>query len=164
VLPLNADALKKHLVSKEFEPQYQPETQQVYVIFKVANREFPLFFRIYEGGDLLQALSFIPCMLKPTAINDLARLLHMLNKELDIPGFGVDEAAGVIFYRIMLPATNKEINIEILDNYINSIQNIIQTFAPVIATVAAGMSTFQEVLKKVKEGEQQQQQQQNPKK
>lgn len=150
---LTLDSLKRHLISQSFEPQFQAETQQLYLIFKVENREFPLFFRIYDGGDLLQMLSFIPCMLKPTAINDLSRLLHLLNKELDIPGFGVDEASSVIFYRIMLPASEGQIDLKIVDTFVGSIKNVVETFAPVIATVAAGMTTFQEVLKKVKENQ-----------
>ena len=152
--PLNLDSLKKFLIGKKFTPQFQQETQQLFIVFKIANREFPLFFRIYEGGDLLQMLAFIPCTLKPTSINDLARLLHLLNKELDIPGFGVDEASGVIFYRTMLPMIEQKFDPGMIESFIESIQQITQTFAPVIATVAGGMTTFQEVVKKVKEGNQ----------
>jgi hypothetical protein len=152
MLPLTLDNLKQHLVNKKLEPQLQPDTDQVFIIFRIASREFPLFFRIYAGGDLLQMLAFIPCMLKPTAINDLARLLHMLNKELDIPGFGVDEVSGVIFYRIMLPASHHEIDPDVVDTLIQSIRNITETFAPVIAAVASGSATFEDVLKKVQAG------------
>lgn len=152
MLQLTLDSIKQHLTEKKLEPQVQAETDQVFIIYRIASREFPLFFRIYAGGDLLQMLAFIPCMLKPTAVSDLARLLHMLNKELDIPGFGVDEASGVIFYRIMLPAVEQAVHPEIVDAFIQSIKNITETFAPVIAAVASGSATFDDVLKKVQAG------------
>ena len=148
---LTLDNIKTFLTEKGLQPQVQPETQQVFILFKIQNREFPLFFRIYEGEDLLQLLAFIPCMLKPTSLNDLARLLHLLNKELDLPGFGVDEKTGVIFYRFMLPTSNGEFDPNILGALIDSTQSITESFAPAVAAVAGGVATFDEVVKKFQE-------------
>lgn len=150
-MQLSLDSLKAHLSTKGLQPQVQPDTQQVFILFKVQNREFPLFFRIYEGGDLLQMLAFIPCMLKPEALSDLSRLLHLINKELDLPGFGVDEKTGVIFYRFMLPTVERKLDPQVFDALVDSTRNITESFAPAIAAVAGGVATFEEVVKKLQE-------------
>lgn len=150
MIPLNIDDLQKHFQANNVPTQIQKETNQIYMVYNIGGREFPLFIRIFEGGDLLQLIAFIPCNLKNTAYGDLSRLLHLLNKELDIPGFCMDEAAGVVFYRVMIPSIDKKVNWENLQRYMRSIEQICQNFAPVIATVAFGASTFEEVLKKIK--------------
>ncbi len=153
MIALTIDSLHKHLQEKNLSPEIQKETHQIYVIFKYGGKEFPLFFRIFEEHGLLQLITFIPSNLKAECVGDLARLLHYLNKELDIPGFCFDEAAGLVFYRVMIPAPNKEIDPKILDAYIQSVQTVCQTFAPVIAAVSTGMSSFDSVLKLVKESQ-----------
>lgn len=149
MIPLNLDSLKEFLSSKKFEPELQKETNQLFLIFKHQGKEFPLFLRVFEGENLLQILVFIPCTLKKEYLADTARLLHYLNKELDIPGFGVDEVSSLIFYRVMLPSTKQSIDEEVLETLLNSIQTICQTFSPVIATVSSGVTSFDDVLKKV---------------
>ena len=89
-------------------------------------------------------------MLKPGAAGDLGRLLHLLNKELDIPGFGMDEEAEVVFYRIMIPAIDNRVDTKVITRYLGSIEGLCMNFSPVIATVAGGAATFNEVLKKIK--------------
>lgn len=150
MIPLKIDDLQKQFQANNVPTQIQKETNQIYMVYNIGGREFPLFIRIFEGGDLLQLIAFIPCNLKNTAYGDLSRLLHLLNKELDIPGFCMDEAAGVVFYRVMIPSIDKKVNWENLQRYMRSIEQICQNFAPVIATVAFGASTFEEVLKKIK--------------
>ena len=73
-------------------------------------------------------LVFIPIQLKPDAIHDVSRLLHMLNKEMDLPGFGMDENAGVVFYRLMIPAMNKKIDGDLLLAYLKTANNICELF------------------------------------
>lgn len=60
MIPCNMDSLIKFLEAQKLQPTMQPETGQAYVIFKINAQEFPLFFRIYEGEDLLQMLIFFP--------------------------------------------------------------------------------------------------------
>lgn len=153
-IPLTMESIHSFLDSKNYKPQLQKETNQVYLLFNFSGRDFPLFFRIFEGGDLLQMLAFIPCTLKKDAAAETGRLLHYLNKELDIPGFGMDEKVGLVFYRIMLPTTDKEVNTHIIEALLSSTRTICQTFAPAIATVAAGASTLDEVLAKVQQAQQ----------
>lgn len=151
MIPLKLNSLLKHLKDKHYDVHDQPETNQIYVIFELHKQKFPLFLRIIEESGLLQMLVFMPFNLSQTAVSDTARFLHLLNKELDIPGFGMDEDARVIFYRIMIPAKNKEIETEIFESFVQSMKNVSESFFPVVAAVGQGAATFEEVLKKMKE-------------
>lgn len=151
LIKLDLEAIKKHLIQKNFDVQYQKETNQLFTLLKVESREYPLFVRIYEEGDLLQLILFIPCNIHPGAEPEIARLLHTINKEIDIPGFGMDETADVIFYRCMLPAFDKQIEEGFLDVYLQSLPMIADSFTAVIVTAASGSATYDEIMEKMKE-------------
>lgn len=150
MIPLELNKIQAFLKSKGMEAEYQKETDQLFLLFKIAEQEYPLFMRIFEGGELFQLLAFLPSNTKTSTLNDTGRLLHLLNKELDTPGFGMDESSSVVFYRIMLPVYNNEVNESLIDAYIGVIQVVCKTFAPVISAVAYGSVSFKEVLSKVK--------------
>lgn len=150
MIPLDLNKFKDHLSKQGIESDIQKETGQLCALLKIGDREFPLFFRIYEGGELLQLLAFLPCQLKQSTLADTARLLHLLNKELDTPGFGMDETSLVVFYRCMIPAKNKAVDEEFFNAFLNATQVVCQSFAPVVAAVAYGAMTFEDVLKKSK--------------
>ena len=149
MIPLKLDKLHQYLNQKGYEALLQNETNQIYLIFKINNIEYPLFIRIYEGGELLQLLAFVPGHIQTGAQADLARLLHLLNKELDTPGFGMDENAGISFYRNMLSSIDKTIHPQLLESHLNSIQLILKTFGPIVLTVASGKATFDDILQKI---------------
>lgn len=159
MLDLTLDNLLEHLKKNGLDAKIQKETNQIYVVYKIQNQDFPLFIRIYEGTNLLQMLAFMPTNVKVKARPDLARLLHLLNKEMDIPGFGMDETAvaegqgGVAFYRIIIPTLDGKVDETLVDTFVNSIKSITEAFFPVIATVANGMASFEDVLKKASEGQ-----------
>jgi hypothetical protein len=145
--------LEEHLKKLQLNPQQQKETSQLVVLFKIDGHDFPLFFRIFEGQELLQLIAFVPCNLKKSAVAELARLLHLINKEMDLPGFGMDEKAGIIYYRIMLPAEGGQIASATIDSVCQSIPTILETFSPVIATVSAGATSFEDVLNKLSQSQ-----------
>lgn len=150
MIPLELTALQQFL-SQKFDAKIQEETKQIYIIFKIQKYEFPLFIKITEGEHLLQLLLFLPNQTRENSINDLSRLLHFINKEMDIPGFCTNEEANVVFYRVMLPAQEKQISKDVLLSIIESIQTVADTFFPVILAVSEGYTTYQEVVKKVQE-------------
>jgi hypothetical protein len=151
MLPLNFTEIQKFLAEKNVPTEFQQETDQLILKLMIAQKEFPLFIRIYDGGEMVQLLAFIPFQYKPETSNDMARLVCLLNKELDVPGFGMDEDALVVFFRAMIPVTDKLLESTFLLGFLNAVQLACQTFTPVIATVGAGNTTFAEVLKKAKE-------------
>lgn len=148
MLKLDLSDIKAHFKQKGINAELQTETNQLVVVLKVADRDFPLFIRVFEGGDLLQLIAFVPCTIQPKSVGDTARLLHLLNKEIDVPGFGMDENAQVVFYRCMVPAKDQHVDSAIFDAYFNAANVVCTSFTPVIAAVASGTTTFEEVLKK----------------
>ena len=151
MIPLDLMNIKEHLASQSIKAEYQQETDQLYMVFKIAEQEYPVFIRVFEGEELLQLIAFLPCNTKENTLNDTGRLLHLLNKELDTPGFGMDESSSVIFYRTMLPIFNKELNPLLLTAYLGVVQMVCKTFAAVIAAVANGAVSYKGVLAKLKE-------------
>jgi hypothetical protein len=161
MIQLTLDALVAFMRKNKFEADIQHDTKQVYSILKVQNREYPLFLRIFESSHLLQVIVFIPSHLTPLSpsdtkekehiFGDVARFLHLVNKELDVPGFGMDENAGVVFYRLMLPSTHKRVDEDVLIAYIKTAQHVCQMFSGAIEGISSGQMTLKQVLEKAKE-------------
>lgn len=178
MINITPESLLQFMRKHQYEADIQGDTQQVYTIFKLNQKEYPLFLRVFDEGHLLQLLVFIPSHLEPNEqftlgkkeiesgtdesshpqqkaiIADLARLLHVLNKELDVPGFGMDEIAGVIFYRLMLPTPKKKIESELLFAFLKTVEHVCQMFSTPIEAVSSGQMTLDQILAKAQEMEQ----------
>ncbi len=179
MINITPESLLNFMQKNQYESDIQADTQQVYTIFKINQKEYPLFIRVFDEGHLLQLLVFIPCHLEPNEqfalgkkgsepshsesskgknqkamIADLARLLHLLNKELDVPGFGMDEMAGVIFYRLMLPTPKKRIEEDLLLAFLKTVEHVCQMFSTPIEAVSSGQMTLDQILAKAQEMEQ----------
>jgi hypothetical protein len=150
MIPLTLEALMQHLQKNHYDPKIQKETGQIYFIMKQDAAELPVFIRIYENRNLLQILAFI-CNVKAEMLNDMARLLHLFNKELDMPGFGLDEAMPMTFYRLMIPVSNQAIDPFFFNEYLKSVELATKLFLHPIVAVASGTLSYQEFMKKVKE-------------
>jgi hypothetical protein len=151
MIQVTQESLLEAMKKLNIEGEIQKETNQIYHVFKLEKREFPLFIRILHDGELLQFLTFMPVQVKKAYASDVARLLHMLNKELDMPGFCLDETSSTVFYRILYPAHKKEMPTEILQAVLNTTQVVCKTFSPAIEAVAHGLMKFDEMLKKAEE-------------
>jgi hypothetical protein len=151
MINMTPESLLAYMRKHNYEADIQADTQQVYTILKISEREYPLFLRVFDDGHLLQLLAFIPSQLEKNIIPDMARLLHILNKELDVPGFGMDEMAGVVFYRLMLPTPKKKIDGELLVAFLKTIEQVCTMFAAPIEAVGQGHMTLDEILKKAEE-------------
>lgn len=179
MINITPESLLQFMRQHKYESDIQADTQQVYTIFKINQKEYPLFLRVFDEGHLLQLLVFIPCHLESSekfvlgkkdstsktseslknveqkaVIADLARLLHLLNKELDVPGFGMDEMAGVVFYRLMLPTPKKKIESDLLLAFLKTVDHVCQMFSTPIEAVSSGQMTLDQILAKAQEMEQ----------
>lgn len=152
---LNAtlNALNTHLKQKGFTTQLPANENQIYFSHQIEEVDYPTFVRVYPDGELIQLLLFFPVEMKEGTEPHLARLLHLLNKQLDIPGFGMDEESRMMFFRFMLPTQNKKCSGEVFDNLIDMLKNVAGTFSPVINAVAFHEVTFDEVLEKIEKAE-----------
>jgi hypothetical protein len=92
-----------------------------------------------EQNHTLSLILFMPCSMRPKAPVEVARLLHLLNKEIDLPGFGMDETANVIFYRYVLLLPAQEIDGTLLKTVIDSLARLGPSFYPLISSVANGV-------------------------
>lgn len=151
MIPVNFDAIQEFLKEKNVNSEMQKETNQLVIKLTLAQKEFPLFIRIYEGSEMVQLLAFLPIQIKPAAMAGTARLLNFLNKELDIPGFGMDEDVEVVFFRAMIPVKDKQLETVFLMGFLNAVQLACHTFVQVIAAVASGSTSFADVVKMAKE-------------
>jgi hypothetical protein len=145
MISLTLDSLRAHLVKSNYPIQEHSETQQIYLTYDINSHEFPLFLRVLGDRELLQLIAFIPCEMKSQAPGELARLLHRLNKELDLPGFGMDEEVGMLFYRLIMPSTDKKIHGTHLLRYVTAIKDILSNFTPIIAYAANESVSYDEV-------------------
>lgn len=146
MIPNTINSLMKFLKQKGHEPQYQKETDQIYVIFKVGNHEFPLFFRVYDGGNILQLLVFFPLQVPKERLDTIARLLHYYNKELDLPGLGMDETVGLVFHRVMLPTATQKVDQDLLESLVNTAPKICEQFFVPILNAVNSRENFDEIL------------------
>jgi len=142
--------IQHHMESQDLKPQVQKDTQQLYSVFKHEEREFVIFVRLYEGKDLIQLLSFFPLQVSEKRRDVVARVLHMLNKEIDLPGFGFDENAGLIFYRLMIPLFDQQFDPRTFDLLYVALPRVCQQFWPVISHAVYSNATFDQMLQKAK--------------
>lgn len=139
LISLNNENLLQILRKHFKEPKVQPESGQVYFIIETSFGEFPVFLRIDVPTSILHIIAFLPCPMRPNAPPEIARLLHLINKEIDLPGFCLDEAAGVVFYRLSLIGNHGKIDGDIVEKVVTSLPNLCQSFYPIIASVANGV-------------------------
>ena len=155
MLKFDLDNFKQHLTNKGVKFDFQKETNQILVVNKVENVEkaenieFPLFIRLIEESEVVQFLLFFPTTIKESALNDLARSLLLLNKELDIPGFGIDEKNKLVYFRTLIPCSKKECDPVIFDKIFLAVQMIGQSFLPLVAAASQGLIDFKEVQNKL---------------
>jgi hypothetical protein len=150
MLSLDLPQLLAYLLEKKFTAHIQQETNQLCVLFTVDKKEYPAFIRFAQNSDLLQILTFIPRTIKPTAFADTARLLHMFNKEIDLPGFGMNEETGHLFFRCAIPCPKGKVDGQVLEAFLNSTQVVCKNFGHAIETVAEGLISYDDLIKKAK--------------
>ena len=129
----------------------QPETKQLLTKFSINGFEYPMFIRQLTGGNLLQVLTFIPCTIEKEALFDLSRLLHMINKELDMPGFCCDEESKTVFYRVVVPCVNGQVDENLLHAFLNVTKHVCEMFGTIVQAIAVKAMSLEEMMSKAKE-------------
>lgn len=129
----------------------QPETKQLLTKFSINGFEYPMFIRQLTGGNLLQVLTFIPCTIEKDALFDLSRLLHMVNKELDMPGFCCDEESKTVFYRVVVPCVNGQVDETLFHAFLNVTKHVCEMFGTIVQAIAVKAMSLDEMMSKAKE-------------
>lgn len=148
--PLTTGNLLAILKSFELNAEEEPTTGQVYAPITTQHGEVPLFCLVLDSQLLLQFCAVFPSEVTEKTAPDTARLLHVLNKDIDMPGFGMDEEKGTIFYRIMVPCLNKEIDKELVKITIDAVTNVCDHFMPAVHLVANGDYTLERLIEESK--------------
>lgn len=151
MVKLTNDSLLKHLEEKQLKPQLQQETNQIVMAFRLNNKDFPIFLRIADDEDFLQVLSFLPTKIKEGQHSPVARFLHHINNQVNLPGFSMDDQQDLVFYRIILPCPNREVNEQMLEKFLGAIFNVSNTFFPIISPLAEGEMAYKDSMKKLRE-------------
>ena len=154
-MKVSLDTLRAALKSKGVEAIVQKETNQLYFSFEKDGQQFGTFIRLLDGDHILQFMTFIPIQVQEKAIANTARFLHLANKELDLPGFCLDEASNTVFYRVVIPLLNSEMDDTLLYAYLHTSQDVCTTFCSLIQALGIGVMTMDEVVAHLKKREQQ---------
>ncbi len=125
-MKLDLKSIHEHM-KKKYDASLQQDNKQVSTMLTVSDKEVPLFVGVLHDA-LVQMIAYLPYEMKEEAFGDIARFLHHLNKELDMPGFGMDEASGgLLFYRVVIPCLKPEINEELFDAYLDTLKRACQS-------------------------------------
>lgn len=151
MINMTTDALIRFFKEQGIEAAEEPQTGQILFHLIEQETDCPIFVRIYPGSQLLQLMLFFPMAIQPKMEGDTARLLHFFNKELDIPGFGMDEESRVCFFRCMIPVVKQEISKEILLGYLDTLRTVCQNFFSSIGVITSGSMTFEVLMQKAKQ-------------
>lgn len=148
---LTLKSLFDYLNEKKYEPVLQEEQNQVVLNIQIKNVEFPLIVKILDNEELVQFLAFFPANIKEGAEADTARTLHLLNKELDLPGFGMDDVNGLMFFRYVVPFLNQKFETPLLEKLLQAIPNILGSFFPLLYHISQGKMSYHDVYDKYDE-------------
>lgn len=140
--------LFQFLKENQLDPVLQKETGQLYTLFNKNGVDVYIFYVITSQNRMLQLIAYLPYQLHEKTLSDVARMLHMLNKELDMPGFGMDETEKLMFYRSVLPCFDGKIEEKQLLAHIKTVQLACDSFMHAIGLVAAGSASINDFLKK----------------
>jgi hypothetical protein len=146
MLRVNLDEILKYLKQSGYAAEIQKETQQIFFILKQDKREFPLFIKIFPD-KMVQLLAFLPCQIKQEQIPSVARLLHILNREIIYPGFGMDEKARFAFFRCMIHNNKDEISEIVLEKSIQQTSDACKNYSPAVEALAIGITQLEDLLK-----------------
>ena len=134
------------ITSLGYEATVQEETSQVFFSIRVKETDFPVFARPLENQAFVQLIAFIPGQNSDVTVNDTARLLHMINRELDMPGFCLDEANQVSFYRVLIAVREDKLSATDLQPYLDIFSRVLGTFANLVFAVSQGNLSMKDVV------------------
>lgn len=142
--------LKKLLSGRGLNVEMQPETDQLYILFEIMGKHFPLFIKVVDA-KLVQLLIFIPLALKEEHLLETGRLLHYLNRQVDLPGFCLDEQNKVIFYRLVLPAADAKVDDDTVVTMVRACQVACESAIASIVAVSQGSMPFKQFVASAEE-------------
>lgn len=91
----------------------------------------------------------LPFALSNIRSHEVGSFLFFLNRQLELPGFEIDEGNSLILYRYVLLTPETHIQPDLLKGLIGSITLTIDLFSEAIEKVSTGETTFNEILENI---------------
>ncbi len=129
----------------------QEETKQAMFQFPIEKHNCSVFFRIPESQGLIQIVAFLPLQTRQETISELARFLHLVNKEIDLPGFGMDESSQLIFYRAQIPYFDDSFDERNLNLMLKSLKQGCLDLIGALSQIISGEATYDSLLKQLRD-------------
>lgn len=146
-MKLTQNNLLNFLNRHNLNPNLQKETDQIYIILHIQNTEVPVFMSVRGEGYLLQTIAYLPFEIHKSTLADLARVLHLINRELDMPGFGMDEVQRLMFYRLVFPNFDQELNEKSIELQLGTTRMGCESFMEAIASIISGTTKLEDIIK-----------------
>lgn len=118
--------------------------------FKDRNLNFVLWLDTQTGKNpvtLLQLIFLFPFNYIDDALPSTARYLHMINKTIAFPGFGLSEPDHAIYYKYAFPLPEGASLSQLMTSFIGLIEFFYDTYAPHIEEIASGQKSFAEIVR-----------------
>lgn len=150
-LDFDINAIVSYLKANQLPAELQKETGQFYIRYKIQNFDVPVFFVLHAESKLLQIVAYLPYQLPEKTLGETARMLHILNKEMDMPGFGMDEKESYIFYRAIVPCLDGKLDARLFNMYLGTTRIACDTFMHAIGLIVSGTVGVNQLMKERKE-------------
>lgn len=147
-IKLSLDALSDYLREKGYDAH--KKVDQISTELTAGRDKHPFFVKVDGEGSLVQLIVFLPYVLQQKHASDVARLLHYYNKEIDLPGFGIDEVSGGVFYRCVVIGDDGEVPRRLMDKVLGAVPKLCENFFPLVSAAMAGALRFDTMLEKLK--------------
>ena len=147
MIPATLEALQIFCSARYQIADLIPKEPVVHTHFKHPFGDFPILLRLISQKQILQILAILPGFFTPQTAPEVARILHMINRDSQLPGFGMDEREFKVFYRLHFPLTGNKIDPQVLKNYFQEVEECCPNMLPVIVQVASGELTCDEALR-----------------
>lgn len=141
---LTNESVIKALESRGINASLQKETGQVFIQKTIEGVDFPFFLRILPSGPFLQCVSFIPCEVVEQDPKEFLSLLHVLNRRIDLSGFGFDETSRFCFLRYNIPCFKNELDLDTLVEILRRMEECLKSFAGILIAVAKDKNAYEE--------------------
>ncbi len=98
----------------------------------------------------IQLIVTLPFFALENQIPDIARLILLLNKGMEIPGFELSEVDKMIFYRHAFVVPEDQLDERIIISLVGMIEMLIETFSEMLENVSIGAQSLQEIVEEAK--------------
>jgi len=138
-------------------PSSEVPFEQLYIILEADSQGRPRAMQLQyvpveasaHGDHLLQIVSTLPFQYNAGLAGDVARMILLVNKILELPGFGLSEADKACYYHYVHICPKGEINGPLLLDLLPTFIHYVDEFGPVIEDIASGNKTHQEAIEEM---------------